>query len=154
VKIEHHLDRDVVPVRGDAGKLRQALSNILSNAIKFTKPGGSVFIELAATPENGAMVSIRDTGIGMSEEEVRIALTPFGQADASHSRWREGTGLGLPIAKALIELHGGGLQIQSAKSMGTEVLVELPSRDFVGLVGTNVALLGQVNSPAETGIRS
>ena len=54
---------------------------------------------------------VRDTGLGMSNEEITVALTPFGQVDASHSRWREGTGLGLPIAKALVEAHGRGVQI-------------------------------------------
>ena len=58
---------------------------------------------------------MRDTGVGMTEEEIAIALTPFGQVDGSRARWREGTGLGLPIAKALVELHGGELEIRSTK---------------------------------------
>jgi two-component system cell cycle sensor histidine kinase PleC len=62
----------------------------------------------------------------MGEDEIRVALTPFGQVDSSRTRWREGTGLGLPIAKALVELHGGRLEINSVKSKGTEVTVLLP----------------------------
>jgi signal transduction histidine kinase len=62
----------------------------------------------------------------MSAEEIAVALTPFGQVDASHSRWREGAGLGLPIAKALVQLHGGQLEIRSAKALGTEVTAVLP----------------------------
>ena len=73
------------------------------------------------------MVSIADTGVGMSEEEIRVALAPFGQVDASRSRWREGSGLGLPIAKALVDLHGGSIVIKSAKGQGTEVIVRLPT---------------------------
>ena len=64
------------------------------------------------------MVRIRDTGVGMTKEEIAVALTPFAQVDASHSRWREGAGLGLPIAKALVQLHGGRLEIRSAKISG------------------------------------
>jgi two-component system cell cycle sensor histidine kinase PleC len=67
----------------------------------------------------------------MTEEELRIALTPFGQVDGSRTRWREGTGLGLPIAKALVELHAGRLDIRSEKNVGTEVTITLPNRHAV-----------------------
>jgi len=67
----------------------------------------------------------------MDEEEIRVALTPFGQVDGSRSRWREGTGLGLPIAKALVDLHGGDLAIRSRRHQGTEVTVVLPSARLV-----------------------
>ena len=111
VKFDHH-----IPVlRGDTVKLRQVFTNLVGNAIKFTRQGGAVMIEG------------RDCG-GLSDEHVQIALTPFGQVDSSRSRWREGTGLGLPIAKALIELHGGKLDIKSTKNVGTEVIVALPQR--------------------------
>jgi len=71
---------------------------------------------------------VTDTGVGMADEDVAVALTPFGQVDATHARWREGTGLGLPIAKALVQLHGGELSIRSQKDVGTEVTVLLPAR--------------------------
>jgi two-component system cell cycle sensor histidine kinase PleC len=74
------------------------------------------------------MIQVIDTGVGMSEQDLAIALTPFGQVDATHARWREGTGLGLPIAKALVQLHGGELRIKSQKDVGTEVTVLLPLR--------------------------
>jgi two-component system, cell cycle sensor histidine kinase PleC len=115
-------------VKGDPARLAQVFSNLVGNAVKFTPPGGTVTVETRAQPDGGAAVYVRDTGLGMTEEEVAIALTPFGQVDASHSRWREGTGLGLPIAKALVHLHGGSIAIRSAKSSGTEVAVTLPSR--------------------------
>ena len=90
-------------------------------------PGDSVTVEARELGGDVMAIKIRDTGVGMSEDDMRLALVPFGQIDGSHSRWREGTGLGLPIAKALIELHGGQLDIQSEKGRGTEVTVLLPS---------------------------
>lgn len=88
------------------------------------------------------MIRIRDTGIGMTKEEIAIALTPFSQVDAGLSRWREGAGLGLPIAKALVQLHGGKLEIRSAKSLGTEVSITLPSRFKVSVLQGRDIVLG------------
>jgi two-component system cell cycle sensor histidine kinase PleC len=85
---------------------------------------------------------IRDTGVGMTKAEIAVALTPFSQVDASHSRWREGAGLGLPIARALVQLHGGSLEVRSAKSLGTEVAVMLPSRHQVSVVQGRDIVLG------------
>jgi two-component system cell cycle sensor histidine kinase PleC len=127
VTLESRFDAGLPTVKGDPAKLRQVFGNLISNALKFTAPGGTVTIEACAGAGGGASVSVRDTGLGMTNEEITVALTPFGQVDASHSRWREGTGLGLPIAKALVQLHGGHLEIRSAKSLGTEVTVMLPS---------------------------
>jgi two-component system cell cycle sensor histidine kinase PleC len=84
-------------------------------------------VEASADAGGGATIRVRDTGLGMSAEEIEVALTPFGQVDASRARWREGTGLGLPIAKALVQLHGGRLEIRSARTAGTEVTVILPA---------------------------
>ena len=81
------------------------------------------------------MIQVIDTGVGMSEQDLAIALTPFGQVDATHARWREGTGLGLPIAKALVQLHGGELRIKSQKDVGTEVTVLLPLRQTAAAAG-------------------
>jgi two-component system cell cycle sensor histidine kinase PleC len=134
VTLQCRIDPGVPAVRGDAAKLRQVINNILGNAIKFTLPGGTVLISAQASSKGGAMLSIRDTGIGMSAEEVAVALKPFGQVDGGRSRWREGTGLGLPIARALVGLHGGVLEIKSAKGVGTEVIITLPSPDSVSAV--------------------
>ena len=121
-------DPDVPIVVGDSVKLRQVFTNLISNALKFTRSGGSVTIKTVRAPDGAAAIQVTDTGVGMSEEDVAIALTPFGQVDATHARWREGTGLGLPIAKALVQLHGGELTIRSQKDVGTEVTVLLPFR--------------------------
>ena len=134
VHLTLRLGSDIMPVRGDQSKLKQAFSNLVSNAVKFTRSGGHVYVEAHQTNDGGTAVLIRDTGVGMDEEEVRIAMTPFGQVDGSRTRWREGAGLGLPIAMALIELHGGRIEIQSAKTMGTEVSVFLPSPQFMSVV--------------------
>lgn len=122
---------DLPMARGDSIKLRQIFTNIISNAIKFTPRGGTVTIDAMRTSSGGVAVLVRDTGVGMTLDEVAIALTPFGQVDGGRTRWREGTGLGLPIAKALVDLHGGEIEIRSRKGEGTEVAILLPSRNTV-----------------------
>jgi two-component system cell cycle sensor histidine kinase PleC len=143
VTIHPRIPLDLPAVRGDSAKLRQAFSNIISNAVKFSHRGGTVTVEGQRLSDDGVRVQIRDKGVGMTENEILVALTPFGQVDGSRSRWREGTGLGLPIAKALIELHGGRLEISSAKDKGTEVTVTLPSRRVVSVAEARDAVLGR-----------
>ena len=134
VQIVMSMALDLPLARGDGVKLRQVFTNIISNAIKFTPRGGQVKIEGMRAPGGGIGVLVRDTGVGMSAEEISVALTPFGQVDGGRARWREGTGLGLPIAKALVELHGGRIEIRSQKGAGTEVAIYLPSRNSVSAV--------------------
>jgi Signal transduction histidine kinase len=143
IVLEARIPAELPPVRGDTVKLRQIFTNLISNAIKFTLNGGTVLAEALRLADGGVLVIVRDTGVGMTEEELKVALTPFGQVDGGKSRWREGTGLGLPIAKALIELHGGELHVGSVKGQGTEVAVVLPSRHHVSVVrGREAALSG------------
>jgi signal transduction histidine kinase len=107
---------------GDPAKLRQIFLNLLSNAIKFTETGGTVC--LAVTGSDAAIaVTVADTGIGMSPADVEIALQPFGQVDNRLERRYEGTGLGLPLTKALVDLHKGTIVIDSARGQGTRVTV-------------------------------
>ncbi len=146
--LESQFAPGVPTVRGDPDKLRQVFNNLISNAIKFTPPGGTVRVSAKALDDGGAAVSVVDTGVGMTEDEVKLSLTPFAQVDASHSRWREGAGLGLPIAKALVQLHGGRLEVRSAKTLGTEVTVLLPSRFEVSVTRGRDALLGSGGSRA------
>ena len=131
VTVETDIASDLPMIRGDSVKLRQVFTNIISNGIKFTRASGVVSVRAFRMPDGSALVEIADTGIGMSEEDIKIALTPFGQVDSSRARWREGTGLGLPISKSLIELHSGQLSIVSEKDIGTTVSVLLPSRHSV-----------------------
>ena len=136
-------------VKGDPANLRQVFGNIIGNAIRFTPPQGSVRLAARATSEGGVCVSVRDTGLGMGSEEIAVALTPFAQVDSGHARWREGAGLGLPIAKALVQLHGGRLEIRSERSRGTEVIVNLPPRSEV----SDVRGWASQSATASTGAR-
>jgi signal transduction histidine kinase len=112
-------------IRGDALRLRQVLINLVSNAVKFTD-AGHVTVSVACDAASGFSFTIADTGIGMSAAEIVVALEPFGQIDNALSKKNEGTGLGLPLAQRLIELHGGRLEIESVKGVGTTVRVYLP----------------------------
>jgi two-component system, cell cycle sensor histidine kinase PleC len=146
--LDYRYEDGLPAVRGDAQRLKQAFANLIGNAVRFTRPGGSVVIEARALADGGAEVRVRDSGVGMDEEEIRVALTPFGQVDGSRSRWREGTGLGLPIAMALIELHAGELRIESEKHRGTEVIVILPPPQVVSFIqGRNLNLARPGISP-------
>jgi signal transduction histidine kinase len=114
-----------LPIFGDEARLRQIFTNLLSNAVKFNKPDGSV--SLAAFDDgDGITVEIEDGGIGMTPEEVDVALTPFSQVDARLERKYEGAGLGLPLSKAFVEAHGGTMRIESASGAGTKVSMRFP----------------------------
>ena len=109
-----------LPVTGDPAKLRQVFLNLLSNAVKFTAKGGT--ISLAAEDAGDFVrVTVGDTGIGMSPEDVAVAMQPFGQVDNRLERRYEGTGLGLPLTKALVELHGASMMIESERLQGTRI---------------------------------
>ena len=111
----------------DQRAMKQILINLIANAIKFTPQGGRVTVG-AELEESGDLVFfVRDTGVGMSEEDLAKAMMPFGQADSSLTRQREGTGLGLPLSKHLTEMHGGDLTIESAPGAGTTVHVRFPA---------------------------
>jgi signal transduction histidine kinase/HAMP domain-containing protein len=118
------LDR-ALPVSGDAAKLRQIFLNLLSNAAKFTERGGRVSL-IAQDTADGLAVTVGDSGIGMSAEDIEIAFQPFGQVDNRLERRYEGTGLGLPLTKALAELHGASIAIASERGKGTRVTVTFP----------------------------
>jgi signal transduction histidine kinase len=117
---------DLMLVSGEPAKLRQVLLNLLSNAVKFTEPGGRITLHARDQGET-IVIDVRDTGIGMSADDITIALTPFGQVDNRLARKYEGTGLGLPLAKEFIELHHGALVINSERGTGTTISVVLPA---------------------------
>jgi len=112
----------------DPDKLRQILLNLLSNAVKFTPPGGGVLVSARAvgTGRRRLLLAVDDTGIGMSEADIAVALRPFGQVENPLSRATGGTGLGLPLAKEFAAMMGGSLVVESAPRRGTSVRVELP----------------------------
>jgi len=114
-------------LRADERSVRQVLLNLLSNAVKFTPPGGQVTVEAWLDADGSTTLSVRDTGIGMSETEIAVALSPFGQIDSRLARKHEGTGLGLPICKSLMELHGGALSVESETNRGTTLTARFPA---------------------------
>jgi signal transduction histidine kinase len=123
---------DDLELVADAIFLKRIILNLLVNAVKFT-PTGTVTVSarrLEASPDRPDIVEliVQDTGIGMTEEQIQIALIPFRQVDGSLSRQHEGTGLGLPLAKSLTELHGGTLTIESVPDVGTKACIQLPAR--------------------------
>jgi signal transduction histidine kinase len=130
--VEHgltmHIDLPERPVVLNADKraVKQVLINLLSNAVKFTPENGSV--TLTARPwHDGVEFIVSDTGIGIEEKDMPVALAPFGQIDSQFTRKYEGTGLGLPIVKGIVELHGGTLDIESSPDRGTNVIVRFPN---------------------------
>jgi signal transduction histidine kinase len=98
--------------------------------VKFTPAQGRVSVGARLAP-GSVVIEVKDTGIGMSPEEVRVALSRFAQVDHGINRKFEGTGLGLPLAQALVELHGGQLNIVSAPQVGTTVQIVLPETRIV-----------------------
>jgi len=111
-------------IRADARSLKQILLNLLSNAVKFNEPGGQVIVSTALTDAGAVAIRVKDTGIGMSEEDIATALEPFGQL--ATSRKAAGTGLGLPVTKALIEANHASFTIRSRKGDGTLIEVAFP----------------------------
>ena len=110
----------------DARRLRQILLNLLSNAIKFTPPGGHVAVEAGRGPDRSLWIAVRDDGVGIAPEELPRVLSPFGRAQTSYVKGKEGTGLGLPLARLFAELHDGALRVESAVGVGTAVTVAFP----------------------------
>ena len=110
-------------IEGDPKRLKQVFINLLSNSIKFTKPGGSVTLKYDVTDDNHLVMSVIDTGIGIKPEDLSTVFEKFHQVDAERNRDQEGTGLGLSISKSLAEMHDGVFNIQSVYGHGTTITV-------------------------------
>lgn len=118
-------------IRGDKRRLKQVLLNLLTNAIKFTERGGCVTI-LGKTAEDGSVcLEVTDNGIGMTPSDIKKSLTRFGQVESGLARNYEGTGLGLPISKCIMESHGGKLEIESEHGVGTTVRLIFPAQRII-----------------------
>jgi two-component system cell cycle sensor histidine kinase PleC len=124
--IHEMFEPDLPRVWADERAIRQICLNLLSNAIKFTPQGGEIWIKVGWTASGGQYISVKDTGPGIPEEEIPIVLAPFGQGSSSIKSAEQGAGLGLPIAKSLVDLHGGTFALKSKLRVGTEVVVTLP----------------------------
>jgi signal transduction histidine kinase len=139
IRLSVSLDPEALFIRADERRLRQILINLLSNAVKFTPEGGSVNVR-SARRNGGLAISVSDTGIGMAPEDIPKALAPFGQIERKVRRKQEGTGLGLPLAKQFVELHGGTFAIDSKLNGGTTVTFLLPpSRMMASPAGSTAA---------------
>jgi two-component system cell cycle sensor histidine kinase PleC len=110
----------------DERAARQICLNILSNAIKFTPQGGEIWLKVGWTASGGQYMSVRDTGPGIPEDELPIVMASFGQGSSSIKSAEQGAGLGLPIAKNLVDLHGGTFTLRSKLRIGTEVIITFP----------------------------
>lgn len=126
VKFETRCETDGITFRADPQITIQMLVNLLTNAIKFTPKGGAVSARVRRDQDGCVQIAVSDTGIGMSSEKIAKALEPFGQIDSSLSRQFRGTGLGLPLTRSLIELHGGTMRVDSAPGQGTTVTLSFP----------------------------
>ncbi len=124
--IRTSLPASVPPVVADARSVRQIVLNLLSNSIKFTRAGGQVIVSTAITDHGEVALRVRDTGVGMSEKEIQTALEPFRQLATSVRAGATGTGLGLPLTKALVEANRAHFNIRSAVDDGTLVEVTFP----------------------------
>jgi signal transduction histidine kinase len=131
VKVVNDVFKEELTLLADEVRLKQILINLLSNAVKFTPAGGTVTVKAWATTQSGFVIQVIDTGIGMSAQDISIALSRFGQIDGRLNRKYEGTGLGLPLTKAIMELHGGSLDLQSKLNVGTTVTVRFPAEHVV-----------------------
>jgi len=127
VSIELRLPEIALRLKADRTRLLQVLINLMSNAVKFTPNDGRITLSAAVLDSGEPVIVVSDNGIGMTESEIAVALEPFGQVDSTLSRAFEGTGLGLPLASKLTELHGGRLVVTSVKGKGTTVTVTLPA---------------------------
>jgi len=131
IKLVAEIPPNLPPLLADSVKVKQMLLNLLSNAIKFTPAGGVVTVRARFEGDNGRpgglALTVTDTGIGMQPEDIPAALEPFRRLEGGRSLRSLGTGLGLPITKAQIELHGGTLEIRSRLGEGTQATLRFPS---------------------------
>jgi signal transduction histidine kinase len=132
ITLEVRLPAEPISIQGDATRIRQIFLNLLSNAVKFTPKGKRVILS-GRIDDEGFVLRVIDTGIGMTAEEAAMAMHPFHQIDSSLSRRYQGTGLGLPLTKSLVGLHGGAMDIKSVPGDGTTVTVWLPKRRKVDI---------------------
>ncbi|MCH8092129.1 MAG: PAS domain S-box protein [Proteobacteria bacterium] len=123
---------DYLPLlRADGRKVKQIIINLLSNAIKFTDAGGEITLKAWFRPLSGFVLQVTDNGIGIALEDIPLVLEPFKQVDSKIGRKYEGAGLGLPLTKSLVELHGGSFDLQSKLGIGTTVTIRFPAERII-----------------------
>ena len=117
---------DCPKLLADPRHIKQIVLNLVSNAVKFTPPKGKISLEVTVDDEHAVLLVIEDNGIGIEEKNLAKVLEPFGQIGDVYTRTSEGTGLGLPLAKSLVEIHGGTLELASTFGEGTTVTIRFP----------------------------
>ncbi|PWC84063.1 histidine kinase [Azospirillum sp. TSH100] len=127
VRLRREVPDDLPLLQGDAQALTQMLTNLLSNAVTHTRPGGEVVLTAHLMPDGGIGLMVADTGVGIPTAELPRILHPFDPPDSTIARNSRGTGLGLPIVKRLVELHGGRLELTSQPGVGTAVVLVFPA---------------------------
>jgi len=131
VMVHNEMTEDGLRVNAVERMIRQIVINLVGNAIKFTPAGGSVHLSGRLRNDGCYEVAVRDTGVGMSEKEMAQAMLPFGQIENRFTGKHDGTGLGLPLAKAMLELHGGSLTMSSKPELGTTVTMTFPAQRVI-----------------------
>src|SRR6201997_1058953 len=126
ITIHEVFEQGMPRIWGDERAIRQIVLNLLSNSIKFTPQGGEIWLKVGWTASGGQYLSVKDTGSGIAEDEIPIVLASFGQGSNSIKSAEQGAGLGLPIAKSLVDMHGGTFTLKSKLRIGTEVIVTFP----------------------------
>jgi two-component system, cell cycle sensor histidine kinase PleC len=160
ITIHEMFEPDLPKLWADERAVRQICLNLLSNAIKFTPQGGEIWLKVGWTASGGQYMSVKDTGPGIPEDEIPIVLASFGQGSNSIKSAEQGAGLGLPIAKNLIDLHGGTFTLKSKLRIGTEVVVTLPPERVMSALGpltgdappTQPRPEPEFSSPSESGV--
>ncbi len=149
-RLELRLPQDLPRLRADPQRLRQIVLNVVSNAIKFTPEGGLVELAAMRDAPSALLLTVRDTGIGMSERDLAVAMEFFGRVDSARARVTDGVGIGLPLTAILMKLHGGDLEIDSRPGGGTVVGLRFPPERVI----ENGAAEGRIVVPARPGNRS
>lgn len=126
ISIHSKIEPNMPKLLADERSVRQIVLNILSNALKFTPRGGQVTLSVGWTAGGGQYVKVRDNGPGIAEDEIPVVLAAFGQGSIAIKSAEQGTGLGLPIVQALLEMHGGGFDLKSKLRQGTEAIATFP----------------------------
>jgi two-component system, NarL family, sensor histidine kinase BarA len=135
ISFQHDLSVTTPPIHADREKIAHVIGNLLGNAINFTPPGGRVWISASVSEVDGTpclLVEVGDTGIGVAAEHHELIFQEFAQVDSSRSRQHHGTGLGLTIARKLVELHGGRIWVESTIGSGSRFYFTIPYRDANG----------------------
>ena len=138
ITIHEVFEQGMPRIWGDERAIRQIVLNLLSNSIKFTPQGGEIWLKVGWTASGGQYLSVKDTGSGIPEDEIPIVLASFGQGSNSIKSAEQGAGLGLPIAKSLIDMHGGTFTLKSKLRIGTEVIVTFPPERVMSRAGADV----------------